>query len=102
MFPYNTFLMKPRGIPAVVATKDIPKDQRAWQCPCCDVGLPSLSNRSEMTKAVCAHHWDAHPEISKSKWLSLMASQRFKGVKKGNKLKKAARDRHDKNAQRQA
>eukprot|EP00439_Symbiodinium_sp_Y106_P009605 s3374_g1.t1 len=94
--PYNTFLMKPRGIPAVVATKDIPKDQRAWQCPCCDVGLPSLSNRSEMTKAVCAHHWDAHPEISKSKWLSLMASQRFKGVKKGNKLKKAARDRHDK------
>ena len=48
-----------------------------------------------MTKAVTAHRKTAHPELDVKSWLKLMVRQRFLGVNKREKLKKAVIKRHD-------
>ena len=48
-----------------------------------------------MTKAVTAHRNEAHPDLNTKTWMGLMAKQRFKRVRKGDNLKKAAVKRHD-------
>ena len=92
--PYDVFLIKPRSTPVVAASTSLPKDQRAFQCPCCEAGLPTLGTR-EMTKAVTAHRKEAHPDLNTKTWMGLMAKQRFKGVRKRDNLEKAAVKRHD-------
>ena len=40
--PYSQFLIKPRNVPPVIPSNQLPVSERAWQCPFCDVGLPKL------------------------------------------------------------
>ena len=89
---WNTFLVKPRNVPPVVPSNLIPREQRAWQCPCCDVGLPKLNNIAETHKAVSAHRQLVHPRISVQQWRKLMLTTALKGVpKKSPRIAEAAR-----------
>ena len=93
--PYEQFLIKPRGAPIPAPSALLPKDQRAFDCPCCDVGLPALETTHMMTKAISKHRRECHPKIKTSKWMSLMCSARFKGKKQPH-VSAAATKRHDK------
>ena len=80
--PYEQFLIKPRGAPVPVPSALLPEDQRAFSCPCCNVGLPPLETRHEILQC--------HPEITTPQWRGLMCSARFKGKKKSAAVGEAA------------
>ena len=50
---YETVISRPKSI-ICETSEDIPQEQRAWQCPLCSRGLPSLPRRAAML-AVSAH-----------------------------------------------
>ena len=90
--PFNIFLVKPRNVPPVVPSNLIPREQRAWQCPCCDVGLPQLTSIKETHKAVSAHRKLVHPRISMQKWRQMLRTTALKGVpKKSPRIAEAAK-----------
>ena len=71
-----------------VASKDIPKDQRAFQYPYCDAGFPTLGSDHEMAKIEGAHRNKEYPEFDTKTWRGFLTKQRFKGVKKGKNSSK--------------
>ena len=50
----------------VVATKEIPQNQRDWECPVCHVGLPSLP-RALKSISIEHHRATCHPRISRKR-----------------------------------
>ena len=54
----------------IVASSDLPEEERAWQCPLCPKALPIMAcaSRLSLKKSTKAHRESDHPDVSPAEW----------------------------------
>ena len=79
-------------IKVIKADKNLPKDQREWECPMCTAALPKQAKRARQL-AVSAHRNAFHPEVDTPTWRGLMVSKAIRGRPKSAKVREQSKAR---------